>query len=98
MRQKPSAPRLIPLLAWDNTSALQRYKTLRNLLVYFDDVSLWIVEEHLMPFFGKCSTIVRVWNILTIKQLLKGFYIISPERNMPSLNWVNSFTMLEADF
>ena len=48
------------LLAWDNTSALQRYKTLRNLLVDFDDVSPWIVKEHLMPFFCECSTIVRV--------------------------------------
>jgi len=67
------------------------------LLVYFDDVSLWIVKEHLMPFFGKCSTLVRVWNTFTIKHSLQDFYVVSPERNMPSLNWVNSFTMLKAD-
>ena len=89
-------PSLVPLLARDNTSGIPQAS--QDLLVYLYDVSFWIVKEHLMPLFRKCSSVVRVRNVLTIQHLLLGFYVVSPKRNMPSLDWVNSFTMLKTNF
>jgi len=34
------------------------YRSVRYSLMHFDDVALWVMEEHLMPLLGEGSPIV----------------------------------------
>lgn len=63
----------------------------------FDDVAFGVVEEHLMPFFGKGSSIIRIGNAVVVQQLHEGRNIIGSKSDVAAFDRVYRFAMLKGD-
>jgi hypothetical protein len=58
-----------------------------------DDVAFPIIEEELVPFFGKCGPIINMLNTVLLQNFLKRFDVISPKCDVPLLYRINVLTV-----